>query len=96
MAVRILDIEKKSPCAGKRIRAGDTLLRINAHEIMDVLDYRFYMQAEKLNLEIRTENGHELLCAGCGECEQCAAGRDYPCRFRFAGFACRRGITAAD
>ena len=57
MAVRIQSVEKKSPCARKRIRAGDLLLRINGHEIEDVLDYRFYMQAEDLQLELQTAKG---------------------------------------
>lgn len=57
MAVQIIDIEKHSPCAHKRMHSGDKLLRINGHEIMDVLDYRFFMQAEKLDLEIETAKG---------------------------------------
>lgn len=57
MAVQISGVEKHSPCAHKRIRSGDKLLRINGHEIADVLDYRFYMQSEKLTLDIETAKG---------------------------------------
>lgn len=34
------------------VLAGDELLKINNHEIFDVLDYRFYIQSRKLKLEI--------------------------------------------
>ncbi len=57
MAVLISDVEKGSLCARKRVRGGDTLLCVNGHEIVDVLDYRFYIQAARLELEIRTEKG---------------------------------------
>lgn len=59
MAVRIMDVETVSPCARKHVRAGDTLLSVNGHEINDVLDYRFYIQADRLELRIRTEKGRE-------------------------------------
>ena len=38
MAVVIADVEKRSPAARARIKAGDTLLTINGREITDVLD----------------------------------------------------------
>ena len=57
MAVKIQSVEKHSPCAHKRIQPGDELLQINGHDIIDVLDYRFFMQAEKLDLQIRTTKG---------------------------------------
>lgn len=57
MAVQISGVEKHSPCAHKRIHCGDKLLRINGHDIADVLDYRFYMQSEKLTLDIETAKG---------------------------------------
>ena len=59
MAVRIVGVEPDSPCARKRVREGDMLLSVNAHEINDVLDYRFYIQAERLELHIRTQKGRE-------------------------------------
>ena len=34
------------------VLAGDELVKINNHEIFDVLDYRFYIQSRKLKLEI--------------------------------------------
>ena len=50
--VKILDVEKKSPAAKKRIKAGDILVSINGNEINDVLDYRFYLTEEKLNIVV--------------------------------------------
>ena len=43
MAVTIAQVDKHSPASRRGIRAGDRLLRINGHEIEDVLDYRFYL-----------------------------------------------------
>ena len=57
MAVRISDVQSGSVCARKRVNPGDTLLSVNGHEIGDVLDYRFYIRAETLDLEIRTAKG---------------------------------------
>ncbi len=57
MAVRIMEVEPGSICARKRVRAGDVLLRINGHEITDVLDYRFYIESEKLKLDVQTAKG---------------------------------------
>ncbi|MBQ7541072.1 MAG: DUF512 domain-containing protein [Clostridia bacterium] len=57
MAVRISDVQSGSVCARKRVKPGDTLLSVNGHEIGDVLDYRFYIRAETLDLEIRTAKG---------------------------------------
>lgn len=41
------------------IQPGDRLLSISGHEIEDVLDYYFYMEAEVLTLLIRDHNGEE-------------------------------------
>ena len=42
------------------ILAGDELVKINDHEIFDVLDYRFYIQSRKLKLEI-SRNGEAIV-----------------------------------
>ncbi len=57
MPVRITGIENHSPCSEKGVRAGDLLVSVNSHEINDVLDYRFFIAAEKLNLEIQHPDG---------------------------------------
>ncbi len=55
MAVKIASVEKGSPAAKARIKAGDTLLSINGRDIEDVLDYRFYMPDTKLKLMIERD-----------------------------------------
>ena len=57
MAVTITQVQEKSPAARKKIAAGDVLLRMNGHEIEDVLDYRFYLFETKLTLELETPKG---------------------------------------
>ena len=52
-------------CAGSYgekacVLAGDELVKINSHEIFDVLDYRFYIQSRKLKLEI-LRNGETIV-----------------------------------
>ena len=56
MAVKISGVEKKSPAAKKRIKAGDTLLKINGNDIVDVLDYRFYQGETKLSLTVQRKS----------------------------------------
>ena len=56
-------VEKVCPASyGEKagISAGDELLKINNHEIFDVLDYRFYIQARKLKLEL-LRNGENVV-----------------------------------
>ena len=57
MAVTIAQVDRHSPASRRGIRAGDRLLRINGHEIEDVLDYRFYLMDERLTLELETPKG---------------------------------------
>ena len=48
-----------SPAAKTKIAAGDILLRINGHEIHDVLDYRFYAAERRLLLELQRPGGKQ-------------------------------------
>ena len=57
MAVIIVDVEKHSPAARARIKAGDTLLTINDREITDVLDYRFFIPDTRLRVTVQTAKG---------------------------------------
>lgn len=57
--VKIISVEKGSIGARKGIRAGDTLISVNGHEIRDVLDYRFYLTERQVALRI-DRNGSEL------------------------------------
>ena len=50
MAVRITSVEPGSPSRRARIHKGDTLISINGNAITDVLDYRFYMTDEHLEI----------------------------------------------
>ncbi len=60
MAVRIAAVAAGSPCAEKGIERGDTLLKINGHEIHDVLDYRFYVTEQTLRMAFRSGDGERL------------------------------------
>ena len=57
MSVIIKDVEKGSAAAKARIKAGDTLVSLNGNIIMDVLDYRFYQNNEKIVAEIINSKG---------------------------------------
>ena len=39
------------------VHAGETLLEINGHRVVDVLDYKFHGYDPRLTLTLRAENG---------------------------------------
>lgn len=47
MSVKVTGVDKHSPAARARIKAGDTLISINGHAIADVLDYMFYAAEDR-------------------------------------------------
>ena len=51
MSVIIKSVEKGSPAYKAGLRDGDTLISIDGNEIIDVLDYRFYQDSERLTVE---------------------------------------------
>lgn len=57
MAVVITSVLKGSIAQKKRIMAGDRLVSVNGHEIVDVLDYRFYLLEPRLTLNLQTAAG---------------------------------------
>ncbi len=57
MSVKISKVKNKSVCAQKGIKAGDELLKINGNEIVDVLDYDFYMAEENITLTFKCADG---------------------------------------
>lgn len=57
MSVIIKSVEKGSPAYRAKISSGDTLISIDGNEIMDVLDYRFYQNNEKLTIEFIDKKG---------------------------------------
>lgn len=57
MSVKISNVKSDSRCALKGIKAGDELLRVNGKEIMDVLDYDFYMAEGEVRLTFKCIDG---------------------------------------
>ena len=57
MAVVIDSVAPRSKARWHGIKPGDKLLEINQNKINDVLDYRFYITDEKLELLLETKSG---------------------------------------
>ena len=57
MSTCITAVDRRSPAQRAGIAEGETLLRVNGHEIVDVLDYRFYCYDPVLELELETAEG---------------------------------------
>lgn len=57
MAVVIDSVTPRSKAWWHGIKAGDKLIKINSHTIDDVLDYRFYITDEKLELLVESKSG---------------------------------------
>ena len=55
MAVKVNSVVKSSSADRCGIKAGDTLLTLNGHEIVDVLDYRFYQLEREVTVEFISE-----------------------------------------
>ena len=52
MSTIITSVDRHSPAERAGIAAGEQLLTINGHEIIDVLDYRFYGYDTDCRLEL--------------------------------------------
>ena len=50
--VTIASVEAGSVCDKLGLRAGDSLVAINSHEIYDILDYRFHLCEKKIKLTV--------------------------------------------
>ena len=57
MSVKISNVKKNSICDKKGIAAGDELLKINGKEIMDVLDFDFYMAEQNITMTFKCGDG---------------------------------------
>jgi len=57
MSVSITDVEAGSLAEKNNILAGEQLLKINGHDINDILDYRFFITDSHLKLEIGDSKG---------------------------------------
>ena len=53
----IRSVDAGSPAHQAGLRVGETLTHINGHQIVDVLDYKFYSYDTRLELTLREENG---------------------------------------
>ena len=62
MAVTIAAVKPKSICFRHGVRAGEMLMQINGHEIVDILDYQFYATERRLTSRCaaRGENTGEI------------------------------------
>lgn len=57
MSAVITGVTEGSPAQKSGVRAGETLLYVNGNEVEDVLDYRFFMTEEEVELELLGEDG---------------------------------------
>lgn len=57
MSARVMSVEPGSYAEKHGIYPGCALLKINGHEIVDVLDYRFYMMEDTLKVAFKTPEG---------------------------------------
>ena len=57
MSVIVKEVLKGSPAFKVGIKSGDTLVSINGNDIMDVLDYRFYQNENKLKITFINAKG---------------------------------------
>ncbi len=68
MSVKISNVKPDSRCAVMGIKAGDELLRVNGKEIMDVLDYDFYMAEGEIRLTFKCDDGFKVIKANAQNC----------------------------
>ena len=55
----IRSVDPRSPAHRAGIRVGETLTHINGHQILDVLDYKFYSYDPRLEVTLREADGSE-------------------------------------
>ncbi len=57
LSVKVNSVKKGSICDLKGITAGDVLLKINGNDVVDVLDYDFYMAEQNVTLTFKCKDG---------------------------------------
>ncbi len=57
LSTTIKRVEPRTPAHRARIRPGETLVEVNGHRVVDVLDYKFYTYDARLLLTLRQEDG---------------------------------------
>ena len=55
----IRSVDRDSPADRAGVRAGETLLQVNGHPILDVLDYKYHSYDPRLTLTLRGPEGKE-------------------------------------
>ena len=55
----IRSVDRGSPADRAGVRAGETLLQVNGHPILDVLDYKYHSYDPRLTLTLRGPEGKE-------------------------------------
>ncbi len=61
MSVKISGVKNNSICHRKGIRAGDELLKINGKDIMDVLDFDFYMAEQNITMTFKCDGKYKVI-----------------------------------
>ena len=51
----ITSVDRKSPADRRGVKAGETLKKVNGHDIVDVLDYKFYTYEPELTLTLEKD-----------------------------------------
>ena len=59
MSTVITSLDPHSPAKRAKLRCGERLLSINGHEIVDVLDYRFFGYDSNVELVLEDEDGKQ-------------------------------------
>lgn len=59
MSTKIQSVDSGSPAQKAGLRPGETLLEINGHRVVDVLDYKYHGYDAKLTLKLLEEGGGE-------------------------------------
>ena len=68
MSVKISGVNKNSICDVKGIVAGDELLKINGKEIMDVLDFDFYMAEQNVTMTFKCGEKYKVIKTNNTDC----------------------------
>lgn len=55
----ICSVDPHSPASRAGVKAGEQLVQVNGHPVVDVLDYKFYTYDPKLSLVLRSAEGKE-------------------------------------
>ncbi len=68
VSVKISGVKNNSICHRKGIKAGDELLKINGEDIMDVLDFDFYMAEQNITMTFKCDGKYRVIKAKSTDC----------------------------